>query len=83
MATQMIKSGKELRDHFFQVRHNKQKLEDGVMVSSVVRREILLSIEQGKIILEGTVYRISFENLSGGVYRAYITKLNPPRGEGE
>ena len=46
----------------------------GVMVDSKVRREILLSAKQGKIILNGNVYRINFVSLSNGVWNASVSK---------
>jgi hypothetical protein len=79
MTTQQaIKSANELNEHFFLIARHQSKeratklLNDGVMVDGKVRKEVLTSIEQGKIILEGRVLKIQFENLGGGVYRAFV-----------
>lgn len=44
---------------------------DGVMVSTKVRREVLTSIEQGRFVARGLSIKIQFENMQGGVWRAY------------
>lgn len=79
MTTQQaIKSADELNEHFFIIarKQNKERaiklLNDGVMINGKVRKEVLTSMEQGKITLEGRVLKIQFENLGGGVYRAYV-----------
>jgi len=72
MSKQLIRSEKDLRGFFFDVRKMPEKIKTGVMVTTAVRKEVLTSIDQGKMILEGRVVMIKFDNLSGGVYRAYI-----------
>lgn len=44
----------------------------GVMVSTKVRQEVLTSIHQGRFISKGEVVDIKFENMQGGVWRAYV-----------
>ena len=50
-------------------------MEEGVFVTSKIRKEVLTGESQGRIILDGTVKRIAFKNLGCGVYKAYITSL--------
>jgi len=45
---------------------------DGIYVSSAVRREVLLSVDAGKITLDGTVKQIKFQDMKDGVWRAHI-----------
>lgn len=70
-----IEDAKDLHDYFFCVRKNKDKLDKGIMVSGKVRKEVLLDINQGKIILEGRVLKIKFENMLGGVWLATIVNI--------
>ncbi len=46
-----------------------------VFVTGKIRKDVMCSVEQGKIILEGRVKRILFENLGGGVYKATVGDL--------
>ena len=75
MMKKLIENGKELRQYFFNIRLHERALRRGVMVTSIVRREILTGMEQGKITLEGTVMRIHFDSIGGGVYVASVKKL--------
>jgi len=68
----MIQSGEELREWFFRVRKQNEKLAKGVFVSSKKRH--FGSTDQGKIILEGRVENIKFKSLTGGVYQAFIER---------
>ena len=74
MNNQFMKSWIELRGYFVAIRADKAKLETGIMVSTSVRREAMISIDQGKMLLNGNITQISFVNMGGGVYRAYIEK---------
>lgn len=76
----MIHSGEELYNHFQHIHKCNSRLERDMhkleaYVSSKVRKEVLCSFEQGKIILEGRVCRLKFDNLGGGVYLAYVGAL--------
>lgn len=70
--TEAIRNAIELKQWFFEIRNDKKAMEKGIMVVSRVRKELLTSTDQGKTIVEGKVEIIKFENLTGGVYRAYI-----------
>ncbi len=71
----MVNNAKELNNIFFnysKVNDHKAMLFKGVYVSTKVRREVMLNIEQGRITINGWVTYILFENLGGGVYRAFV-----------
>lgn len=72
MSEQLIRSHDELKDAFFYIRKQSTKLNTGFMVRGNIRRDALTCNDQGKIILDGRVEQITFENMGGGVYRAYI-----------
>ena len=76
MSEKLIQSQDDLREYFFNIRRDRIAMDKGVMVTAGIRREILTSIEQGKIMLEGRVFRIGFDNLTGGVYLAKIVELD-------
>ena len=67
-----VKTGTDLYQWFYSCGSKKQLLKQGIMVSTAIRKEVLTSTKQGKITLRGSVYSIQFENMNGGVYRAYI-----------
>lgn len=69
---QYIQTPDELKEYFFNVRKIESRLTEGIMVLTSIRKEILTDINQGKMILDGRVEKINFENMGGGVYRAYI-----------
>ena len=73
--SKMIQSALELRELFFNYsksnRSNKL-LSTGVYVDGKTRKSVMISTEQAKITLCGCVYDIEFENLGGGVYRAFV-----------
>lgn len=76
----LINNGAELYEHFMSsTRLPKERqykfLNDGFFVDSKVRAEVLTSIEQGTIIIGGTVRKIVFENFGGGVWIAKVKKL--------
>ena len=75
MAEQYIKTAKELREYFFNIRKRETDMTSGIIVRAGIRRDILTDIDQGKIILDGRVKRITFENMGGGVYRTYVKEL--------
>lgn len=45
------------------------------MVDTKVRKDVLCSVGQGKFVAVGRVRRIGFENLGGGVYKAFEEEL--------
>lgn len=46
--------------------------EQGLLISSALRREILLGSSFGKKIVNGSLRKFEFENLKGGVWRIYL-----------
>lgn len=77
METKIL-NAKELLSHFQILgRAEKDKeLHKGLFVSSKIRKEILISIDQNRITLEGLVYEIQWESVGSGVYRAFVTTKN-------
>lgn len=75
MAEQYISTARELKEYFFSICTRDERLKTGIMVRSKIRLDILTDIDQGKMILNGSVRRISFNSMGGGVYRAFIEKL--------
>lgn len=72
----MIKTGSDLREWYFDVVLKKDKesiLTRGLFVDAGIRREILTGENQGRIILQGKIREIQFENLGGGVYRTFLS----------
>ena len=53
----------------------KELLSKGVYISSKIRKEILISENQGKITLDGQVKWINFKNKTGGVWLANIVDM--------
>lgn len=77
----LIKTGSELLETLTSLNrlndyHRKRFLDGGILVSTKVRKEFLLSEQQGKFILAGQVVRTTFENIGGGVWKVGIVKLN-------
>ena len=76
-----INDYKELRQWFFNTNRISQNeranklLSKGIYIGTSVRKELLCSIWQNKITMSGKVLKIRFENMTGGVYRAYIDVL--------
>lgn len=80
-----IQSADELVEMLFNIaRKDKsrrvKKLQEGWFVDTKVRREIMTSVEQGRINLEGMFYTINFENKGGGVHRAFVEFKEPLEG---
>lgn len=48
-------------------------LQAGIYVSSNIRKQVLLSYDAGKIIINGRVKRVEFQDMKGGVWRAFVT----------
>lgn len=72
----MIRSGEEFREWCFNLTNNyrgKELLSKGLYINAKVRKDILTSTEQARIVLYGQVKQIEFENMNGGVYRAYVS----------
>lgn len=53
----------------------KKTIQQGVYVTSQIRKEFLTSTNQGYIVVSGTHCRIEFENCQAGVWRAHIPEL--------
>lgn len=74
----LIKSGDELYQYFmdcsrpFMVKRIKAIPYNGVMVKTSVRADVMTNERQGKITIGGTVKRILFESLGGGVWLAKL-----------
>lgn len=49
---------------------------DGLLISSSLRRKILLGPSFGKRIIDGSVRKFEFEDLKGGVWRIYLPLTN-------
>jgi len=72
---QNIQDGANLYDWFYMVNNRRKQIENlrtGIFVSTYVRNQVLLSVDSGKITLDGIVLQIEFENKQAGVWRAYI-----------
>ena len=54
---------------------DKAKIE-GVMVSTAIRRKVMLDIDQGRITLNGRVRKMEFTNLGGGVWRCQVVEID-------
>lgn len=75
---EIYKTEQDVREFFFLNLRNPnpvslKRADQGIFVSSKVRKEILLGESQGKGIFEGTVRSFEFENVGGGVWKC---KLN-------
>ena len=75
-----IETGEELQQYFWSFRKLSASnfiryKNEGVMVTAKVRKEYLTSEHQGKITVDGTVWKIDFQNLGGGVYRAFLKEI--------
>ncbi len=80
----MIKNGDQLLQWFLALAVHcsaEERWHEGICVTTTVRREILTSDRQGKIIVKGSVRTIEFETLGGGVYRAYLTAAGAEGGK--
>lgn len=76
--SQLIENSAELTNFFHKYKSltplQKKSYDRGVMVSSSVRKEFLTSVEQGRVICDGTSIEIKFKNLGGGVWLAYVER---------
>lgn len=71
----MVNNAKELREIFFnysQCNGSRKLLFKGIYVDGKTRKSVMTDIDQARITLNGWVSSIEFENLGGGVYRAFI-----------
>ena len=71
----MIQGTSDLRELFFNYSKcfgSYELLLRGVYVDGKTRKNVMIDIDQGKITLNGWVSNIEFENLGGGVYRAFV-----------
>lgn len=73
----MIQTHQELLGYFtHQAKYGRKKVTDlSVYVPSSVKKSCQLSVNQGKIIVNGTVYRLTFKNEGGGVWKATLGSL--------
>jgi len=72
---QHIQDGKDLYEWFHMVNNRREAiaiLQSGIFVSTYVRNQVLLSVDSGKIALDGKVHQIEFENMQGDIWRAFI-----------
>ncbi len=70
-----IQEAKDLRQWFFDLSKGndfRNLRKSGLFVSTKVRRDILLGVDADKITLSGKVQKIQFENIGGGVWRAFV-----------
>ena len=76
-----IKNADELYKYFFDLSRKNTLNPDGkqhkleVFVSTKIRREVMTSVEQGEIVLDGQVKRFVFKSLGGGVYKASVQTI--------
>jgi hypothetical protein len=76
---ELIKTADELQEWLCSLNklneyHLKRALNQGVYVSTKIRREYLCSENQGRFILNGVSVLAKFENVGGGVYRVGVTR---------
>ena len=76
---QHILDGSELLEWFHLINNRNKKIKrsnitiwNGIIVTTAVRNEILLSVDSSKITLDGKVEEIKFQNMHGGIWRAHI-----------
>jgi hypothetical protein len=67
---ELIRNARELITWFSG--SHERLFEKGVFVSSTVRKQILISPGQGRVVIGGRVRDIQWESVGGGVWRAYI-----------
>ena len=73
--SQMIKSIDELVGWFFSVDARpgmKERLQQGVLVDAAVREAIMLDDRQGRIMMNGKLCQVAFEDKGENVYRAFL-----------
>ena len=68
----LIKTASELEDFFALARYG--EVMRGVLVSAKIRRECMLSVNQNRINRIGRNCSIRWDNLHGGVWRAWLAK---------
>lgn len=74
---ELIRNEEELRDFFFGITNLPNSLRvrpayNTVNVGTKVRREVMLSNDQGRIVMDGRVKQIVFKSLGGGVWNASL-----------
>lgn len=74
----LINNALQLREFFHNIKHAPDHLqaamyERGVNVSTQVRREVMLSDSQGRIVIGGKNLWLMFETRGGGVWKATVT----------
>lgn len=73
-----IKNAEELIELFrHYIRFKKGK--NTIAISSEIRKEILISENQGFVVVNGKFHKIKFENIEGGVWIASIESNDDPR----
>ena len=72
MKDKFINTPEELYGWFQQRRWQIQDQGRGVNVGVGVRRDVMLSVGQGRIVIGAHVHQIKFDSKGGGVWRAWI-----------
>ena len=81
MIGKSIRNGNDLIEWFFGLsKHNQthmqlKMLNNGINVDSEIRKEILISEDQGRITIRGQVMMIKFKSLGGGVWLSTLGEL--------
>lgn len=71
----LIQTPEQLKEWFFSWHKHfdkYNKMLSGVNVGSKVRRDVMCGENQPSIIIDGKVFKIEFESLGGGVFRAFV-----------
>lgn len=50
----------------------KKEYDRGLLVTTEIRKEFLVSTNQGKIVCDGKVVEVKFKNMGGGVWLARV-----------
>jgi len=76
--SELIKNKEDLYNYLTTKQVASKSPPEFVYVTTSLRRKILVSEEQGKVIVGGTVKQFEFESVGGGVYKASIQPLKNP-----
>ena len=76
----LIESGNELVEYFRieykrlsnRVGKRSEVMLKGIFVDGRVRKDLLISTEQGRYTQDGEFFNVEFESSGGGVYRAFV-----------
>lgn len=80
MFESLVRNGSDLRQWFYDVHrmtpfNRDRALKDGVVVTSAIRKEIMIGDQTDRITIDGRVRKIVFENLGGGLWRPRLKEL--------